>query len=136
MQLRRPGWPHKIRMRHTALLLSLVLALAIPLCAPAQEVQPCYYGLPCLSPGGSPDLVSPNQLARIIQGRTDETEIQQVQQMQRIDVHPCDGLAGNSRLACTYINIHGCRRPTSAEWYAARLDAETLRLVAAACRWQ
>ena len=129
MQLRRPQWPHKTRMRHIKLLVSLVLA--IPLCALAQDVQPCYYGLPCLSPGGSPELVSPNnQLANIIQGRTDDTEAQQV------DVHPCDGLVGNSWRACNYhVNIHGCRRPTWTDWYAAPLDAETLRLVAAACRW-
>ena len=121
-------------MRHTKLLVSLVfvsLVLAIPFCALAQDVKPCYYGLPCLSPGGSPDLVSPNnQLANIIQGRTDDPEVQQA------EVHPCDGLVGSSRLACNYIDIHGCRRPTWTDWYRARLDAESLRLVAAACGWQ
>lgn len=115
-------------MRHTKLLVSLVLA--IPLCALAQDVQPCYYGLPCLNTGGSPELVSPNQLANIIQGRTDDREVQQV------DVHLCDGLVGNSWLACNYVNIHGCRRPTWTDWYAAPLDAETLRLAAAPCGWK
>src|SRR5262249_22258325 len=71
------------------------------------------------------------QLANIIQGRTDDTE------MQPVDVHLCDGLGGNSRRACNYyVNIHGCLRPTWTDWHAARLDAETLRLVAAACGWE
>src|SRR5262245_34949298 len=128
MQLRRPRWPHKILMRHTTLLVSLVLA--IPLCALAQDVPPCSYGLPRVNTGGSPELVSPNPLANIIQGKTDDTEVQHV------DVHRCGGLVGNSWLACNYVNIHGCRRPTWTDWYAARLNAEAFRLAAAACGWK
>jgi len=128
MQLRPCLRPHKIDMRHTKFLVPLVLAVS--LCALAQNVEPCYYGLPCLTPGGSPELVSPNQLANIFQGRTDDTE------MQRIDVHRCDGLVGNAWLACDYVSIHGCRRPTRTDEYAAPLDAETLHMIAAACEWR
>src|SRR5215831_9304889 len=95
MQPRTAAEPHKLEMRHTKLLVSLVLAA--PLCALAQNVEPCNYGFACLSPGGNPELVSPNQLARIIQGRTDEMEGQQV------DVHRCDGLVGHAWLACNYV---------------------------------
>ena len=118
----------KIQMPHTKLLVSLVLA--IPFCAPAQDVPPCSYGLPCVNTGGSPGLVSPHPLADIIQGKTEDTEVPQV------DVYRCDGLVGNSWLACNYVNTHGCRRPTRTEWYAAPLNAETLRLAAAVCGWK
>lgn len=128
MQLRSALESQKIEMRHTKFLLPLVLA--VPLCALAQDVQPCYYGLPCLSPGGSPELVSPNQLANIFQAKTDDTEIQQV------DVHRCDGLVGNTWRACNYVNIRGCRRPKWTDWYAPPLDAETLYVVAVACGWK
>jgi hypothetical protein len=115
-------------MRHTKLLVSLVLA--IPFCAVAQDVPPCSYGLACFNPGGSPELLSPTPLANILQGNTDDRELQQV------DVHRCDGLAGNSWLACNYVSIHGCRRPTATDWYATRLNAEALRLAAEACGWK
>ena len=115
-------------MRHAKFLVSLVLA--VPLCALAQNVEPCYYGFACLSPGGSPELVSPNQLARIIQGRTDDLEAQP------LDVHRCDGLVGHAWLACNYVITRGCRRPTQTDWYAAPLDAEALHLVAVACGWK
>jgi hypothetical protein len=129
MQLRPALGPHKIHMRHTRFLVPLILA--VPLCALAQNLEPCNYGLACLSPGGSPELVSPNnQLANIIQGKTDDTEAQPG------GVHRCDGLVGNAWLACNYITAHGCRRPTWTDLYRARLDAETLRLVAVACGWK
>ena len=115
-------------MRHTKFLVSFVLAF--PLCALAQNVEPCNYGFACLSPGGSPELVSPNQLARIIQGRTDETE------MQPVDVHRCDGLVGNAWVACNYVTTRGCRRPTRTDLYAAPLNTEALHLVAVACGWK
>ena len=123
-----PKWPHKIQMRHTKLLVSLVLAT--PLWALAQDGPPCSYGLPCVNPGGSPALVSPNPLGDILQGKTDDTEVQQV------DVHLCNGLVGNAWLACNYVNTRGCRKPTWTDWYAARLNAEALRLVASACGWK
>jgi hypothetical protein len=128
MQLRPALRFLKIEMFHTKFLFLLVLA--VPLCALAQDVEPCYYGFPCLNPGGSPELVSPNQLANIIQARTDEMEIQ------RVDVHRCDGLVGTAWLACNYVNIYGCRRPTRTDWYAAPLDAETVHVVAVACGWK
>ena len=117
-----------MQMPYTKLLVSLVLA--IPLCAPTQDAPFCSYGLPCVNTGGSPELVSPHPLADILQGKTEDTEVLQV------DVHRCGGLVGNAWLACNYVNTRGCRRPTRTDWYAAPLDTETLHLVAVACGWK
>jgi hypothetical protein len=103
----------------------VLVLLAVPLTLTAQgTLQPCVYGLPCINVGGSPDVVPhpDNQFVRLVQGVTDRES--------------CDDLMGNDRLACNFVDVHGCRRPVSTDWYAAALDAETLRLVAAACGWK
>jgi hypothetical protein len=103
----------------------VLVLLAAPIMLRAQEtLQPCVYGFACINVGGSPDVIPhpDNQLVRIFQGATDRES--------------CDGLIGNYWAACNYVNVHGCRRPASTDRYAALLDAETLRLVAAACGWK
>lgn len=102
----------------------VLVLLAVPLTLTAQgTLQPCVYGFACINVGGSPEVVPnpDNQFVRLVQGVTDR--------------QPCDGLMGNYWLACNFVNVHGCRRPVSTDRYAP-LDAETLRLVAAACGWK
>ena len=111
----------------------ILVLLTFPLILPAQRpLQPCVYGLPCINAGGSPDVVPnpDNQLARIIEG------VDPDQENLGYNIHRCDGLAGDTWLACNFVNVHGCSRPGPYAAYSAPQDPRILSLVARACGWK